>query len=67
MYLQRALGSFDHMADQNRGRDGANAAGDRRDGVDDRLDLGEDGDAVQIYDPYAGNSYYVGSDGVVAN
>ena len=31
------------MADQNRGRDGANAAGDRRDGADDRLDLGEDG------------------------
>ena len=31
------------------------------------LDLGEDGDAVQIYDPYAGNSYYVGSDGVVAD
>ena len=31
------------------------------------LDLGEDGDAVQIYDPYAGGSYSVGSDGAAIN
>ena len=48
LLVRRALRRLDNVACEDRARHGADAAGDRGDGLDDRLDLGKAGVAAEV-------------------
>ena len=48
LLVRRALRRLDDMACEDRARHGANAAGDRGDGLDDRLNFGKAGVAAEV-------------------
>ena len=48
LLVRRALRRLDNVACEDRARHGANAAGDRGDGLDDRLNFGKAGVAAEV-------------------